>query len=137
MNLIVNGLDAMGAAGRIEVRTMVRAWPGEVPAGGGLGEGWVAVLRPPSDGAPVGVSVRVSDGGRGIAPELLSRVFEPFFTTKDVGRGTGLGLAIVLGSVENARGGIAVRSCSTGTEVDVWLPAVDVAGGHVGREGDG
>lgn len=140
VNLMVNGLDAMGAAGRLEVRTTPRAWPDDARGGCGLGDGWLTALEPPPasavPGGRRGVSVRVSDRGPGIAPELLPRVFEPFFTTKDVGQGTGLGLAIVLGSIENACGGIAVRSAATGTEVDVWLPVV-AGDGDPRREGDG
>lgn len=132
VNLIVNGLDAMGASGRIEVSTTRRSWPSEAHSDPGLGDGWITVLRPPAASQSgverAGVSVRVSDAGKGIAPEVLPRVFEPFFTTKDVGQGTGLGLAIVLGSVENAHGGIAVHSATTGTEVDVWLPVTDGVG---------
>lgn len=38
--------------------------------------------------------IRISDNGRGIPPEIVSKLFDPFFTTKEVGKGTGLGLSI-------------------------------------------
>nr|MBA3240229.1 HAMP domain-containing protein [Acidobacteriota bacterium] len=43
--------------------------------------------------------VEVSDTGRGIASEHLSKIFEPYFSTKETG--TGLGLAIVKKAVED------------------------------------
>ncbi len=53
--------------------------------------------------------VEVSDTGRGIAPENLSRVFDPFFTTEPQ-NGSGLGLAISHGTVKSLGGEIAVAS---------------------------
>src|SRR6185436_2449187 len=43
---------------------------------------------------PRGIELSVSDHGRGITPENLSRIFDPLFTTK-FGENTGLGLTIV------------------------------------------
>src|SRR5690606_8569948 len=63
MNLILNAVQASGAAGDVEVAIGADA----------------SVCR-----------VRVLDRGPGIPPEVRERIFEPFFTTKH--RGTGLGL---------------------------------------------
>jgi two-component system NtrC family sensor kinase len=72
------------------------------------------------------VVVRVSDTGRGIAPEHLTRIFDPFFTTKPVGEGTGLGLSVTYSIVERHGGEIAVESeQGRGTTFTVTLP-VDV-----------
>jgi two-component system sensor histidine kinase FlrB len=54
------------------------------------------------------VRFAVSDGGRGIAPELQERLFEPFFTTR--AEGTGLGLAIARGVARGHGGDILLRS---------------------------
>ena len=36
------------------------------------------------------IHIRISDTGKGIPPENLSKIFEPFFTTKKIGTGLGL-----------------------------------------------
>jgi PAS domain S-box-containing protein len=65
---------------------------------------------------------RVSDTGKGIAPEALPRIFEPFFTTKPEGVGTGLGLAISRDIVQRIGGEIRVESTvGVGTTVTVEL----------------
>jgi signal transduction histidine kinase len=69
------------------------------------------------------VVARVQDDGRGMTPEVRSRVFEPFFSTKEGGRGVGLGLSIVQGIVARHGGTIEVESePGKGTTFTVRLP---------------
>jgi signal transduction histidine kinase len=53
--------------------------------------------------------LRVSDNGRGIAPDVMDRIFEPFFSTGGPGLGLGLGLTIS-SAIVRTHGG--VLSCS-------------------------
>ncbi|MDP1652706.1 MAG: HAMP domain-containing sensor histidine kinase [Rhodocyclaceae bacterium] len=54
------------------------------------------------------VAFIVRDNGRGMAPDVVTRLFEPFFTTR--AEGTGLGLAIARGVARAHGGGIDVTS---------------------------
>jgi two-component system NtrC family sensor kinase len=65
----------------------------------------------------------IRDNGKGIEPELQSRIFAPFFTTKDVGLGLGMGLTITRRCIVALGGTISVRSQpGAGTEFSVRLP---------------
>jgi signal transduction histidine kinase len=67
------------------------------------------------------VTIRLSDTGGGISPELESKIFDPFFTTKQ--KGTGLGLSIVHSVVKNHGGTISVISNNgEGTTFTLTLP---------------
>jgi two-component system NtrC family sensor kinase len=95
-NVILNAIQAIDDKGEISVST--RARDGEVV-------------------------IKISDTGRGIPKEYLSRIFEPFFTTKELGKGTGLGLAIAHGIVERHGGKIEVESePGKGTSFTITLP---------------
>ncbi len=97
MNLLVNAGHAIETEGTITIRT------------GCSGDDQVWV--------------EVSDTGKGIARENISRIFEPFFTTKPVGKGTGLGLSLSYSIVERHRGRIEVDSePGRGTTFRVMLP---------------
>lgn len=56
------------------------------------------------------VWVEISDTGKGIAPEHMSKIFDPFFTTKPVGKGTGLGLSISYSIIQRHQGEIQLNS---------------------------
>jgi signal transduction histidine kinase len=101
LNLVINALQAVEAAGR--------------PEGGRI------EISARIEGAWVEIGVR--DDGEGIAPEDIDRLFDPFFTTKPVGEGTGLGLAISHGIVAGHGGRIEVESdARRGTLFRVLLP---------------
>lgn len=95
LNLMKNGLDAMGGKGKLVVRGV------EVEA---------AVL----------ISVR--DFGPGIPPAAQARLYEPFFTTKEVGKGTGMGLYLCHQLVRGLGGSLAFETGSDGTTFTVRLP---------------
>lgn len=54
------------------------------------------------------ISVTVSDTGKGIPAENLSKIFDPFFTTKE--KGTGFGLSVVLRIVKTYGGSVRAES---------------------------
>jgi signal transduction histidine kinase len=63
----------------------------------------------------------IQDTGRGMSPEVLTKIFEPYFTTK-VG-GTGLGMVFVRQIVDEHRGTINLESeVGQGTTVTIRLP---------------
>lgn len=69
------------------------------------------------------IQVTVSDNGKGIPNDRLSRIFEPFYTTKAPGRGTGLGLSVSHRIVKQHSGRINVESqVGHGSVFTVSLP---------------
>jgi len=69
------------------------------------------------------IELAISDTGRGIPPEQISRIFDPFFTSKASGEGTGLGLSIAYGIVTTHGGTIHVSSeIGKGSTFTIRLP---------------
>ena len=67
------------------------------------------------------VQIYIKDTGRGILPDVASRLFDPFYTTKQ--KGTGLGLAISQQIVEEHGGTIEIDVTETpGATFIVTLP---------------
>ena len=96
-NLIINGLQAMdGNGGALDI---------------GLS----------SEDEGRRARIEVTDTGRGIDADDISKVFEPYYSTKETG--TGLGLAIVKKAVDDHQGTITVRSkVGEGTTFTITLP---------------
>jgi signal transduction histidine kinase/CheY-like chemotaxis protein len=75
------------------------------------------------------LTIRVTDTGVGMTPEVLSHAVEPFFSTKERGKGTGLGLAQVYGFANQCGGDLKIRSqLGVGTAIDIRLPRVAAPG---------
>ena len=86
------------------------------------------------------VEIRVTDNGRGIAPELLPRIFEPFVQEHGVDAGgLGLGLALVKRLIEMHDGTVAAHSDGPGrgSEFIVTLPLEGSATESGGRSASG
>ncbi|MBW1920718.1 MAG: PAS domain S-box protein [Deltaproteobacteria bacterium] len=94
INLVMNAGDAMNGEGTLTLRTY-RDKPNKK------------------------AYLEVSDTGRGIPEENLSKIFDPFFTTKEQGKGTGLGLSTSYGIIQENGGSISVKE--TGPEGTTFL----------------
>ena len=68
-----------------------------------------------------GVTLIVSDNGKGIPAENLSRIFDPFFTTRLGQGGSGLGLHIVYNLVNGVLGGHITASSTPGVGAEFRL----------------
>jgi two-component system sensor kinase FixL len=88
LNLILNGMDAIGDGDRRRIGVTVHR----------QGDGFLAFT--------------VADTGSGIEPAHLQRVFEPFFTTK--ASGIGMGLSISRSIVETHGGDVVVANNAEG-----------------------
>ena len=103
LNLFLNAIQAMPQGGdlRIQVHPMLSSGVD------GTQQSMVRIL--------------VSDTGRGIPANLITRIFDPFFTTKP--NGIGLGLSIAYQIIKKHEGTIQVRSeWEKGTTFDIQLP---------------
>jgi signal transduction histidine kinase len=111
INLLNNAVDATAEGGRVIVVTRTRQ---------------------ASDSGALGVTIEVTDNGRGIPREILPKIFDLFVTSKAPGKGTGLGLAICQ-EIAKAHGGtLEVTSrVGEGTCARIFLPAL----GQGGRSG--
>jgi signal transduction histidine kinase len=101
LNLIVNALQASAPAGRVTV-----------------------AVRPTRGG----VALTVTDDGRGMTPEELSKAFEPFYTARPGGPpGTGLGLSIAHAIVSAHAGRLTAASGGPGrgSTFAMLLPGVE------------
>jgi two-component system NtrC family sensor kinase len=97
LNIINNGIDAIGKEGQIIINT-----------------------RTTKNNE---ISIEINDNGPGIPKEVLQKIFDPFFTTKEVGKGTGLGLSISYSIIEKLGGRIMVASEEgKGTTFTIYLP---------------
>ena len=99
VNLVRNGLDAVGEGGRVVVR--VRRLPHHI-------------------------EIDVADDGRGVA-DPAAPIFDAFYTTKE--RGTGLGLSIVHRIVTDHGGDVRFESRPGSTVFTVRIPAAAGADG--------
>lgn len=84
-----------------------------------LSEKWVEI-NVKDDSEKVVISV--SDSGKGISNQFLSRIMQPFFTTKEAGKGTGLGLSISKSIVEEHGGEFYYQKNAPHTTFVVELP---------------
>jgi len=106
LNLIVNAIDALEAAGTEKAAKLT-----------------LAVRR---EGGKIVASV--GDNGAGMSAEVKERVGQFFFSTKGEGKGTGLGLAIAQHIVVQHKGQLVIDSApDSGTTMRVILPAEDAS----------
>ncbi|MGX9220652.1 PAS domain-containing protein [Massilia varians] len=110
LNLCINARDAMMPDGGKLTLVTANEWIDERDARGDMPPGQY-------------ISLRVSDTGTGMPPEVVARIFDPFYTTKPLGEGTGLGLSMVYGFVRQSGGQVRVRSePGHGTSMCLYVP---------------
>lgn len=76
------------------------------------------------------LTVKVTDQGPGIAPDIADRIFEPFFSTKksDASSGLGLGLSVCKSVVDAMGGSISFDTTPGKTTFNIDIPLKMVSG---------
>lgn len=115
LNICVNGVHAMGAAG------------GTLTVGADVVERAALFARFPDEKIPADwqkyLCIRITDTGCGMDKDTLQHIFEPFFTTKKSGEGTGLGLAVAEQIIHTHRGWLCADSTpGEGSTFYIYLP---------------
>jgi PAS domain S-box-containing protein len=94
INIVKNSVEAMPQGGKLSIETRLK-------------EGCI--------------EIRISDTGKGIAPEDVKNIFDPFVTNKP--KGTGLGLAISRKIIDDHQGNVSIHSqLGEGTVCTIVLP---------------
>jgi len=115
LNLIINAIEAVDGDGQVKIR-VARSQNDRSEAGSPRGQ--PAWGGGESEDEAI---VEVSDDGRGISEEDLTRIFNPFFTTRP--GGTGLGLPAVRRIARAHGGNIEVKSSlDKGSTFTLHLP---------------
>jgi len=107
INIILNARDAI-----IDARER-----------GDVDRGHINILVEPLPRTRV-VSIRISDNGGGIAPDVMDTLFAPFVTTKPPGKGTGLGLWIASALITRLGGTVTAHNSEEGAVFSVQIPKV-------------
>jgi len=111
--LLSNAVEAMGTGGKLELAARQDSLAGGIPViGSELAAGPYVVIT-------------VSDTGVGIDAATMPKIFDPFYTTRRARkvRGSGLGLIIVYALLQDAGGGVTVRSAAGGgSAFEIYLP---------------
>jgi PAS domain S-box-containing protein len=110
-NLILNAREAMEDGGTISVKAEN-----------------IVLAQPNNFSLPSGdyLKMSISDQGKGIPADILSKIFDPYFSTKQRGvqKGMGLGLTICQSIIQKHGGAIMVTSAlGEGTTFQMCLPA--------------
>jgi signal transduction histidine kinase len=102
LNLVLNGIQAIGQEGKITLQAKVLAGAG-------------------NPGRPKYVEISVSDNGGGISREQMDKIFRPFYTTKR--GGTGLGLSLCRRIISQHGGTLTAESeVNRGSRFIIRLP---------------
>ena len=93
MNIISNGIDAIEAKKEMTDREQITITTNVIENNGST---WVAI--------------EITDTGKGIPENIITKMFDPFFTTKPVGKGIGLGLSISSNIIREQGGMVEARN---------------------------
>lgn len=100
INIFINATDAMKDGGTISITIMQELNKEEQPC----------------------IAIKITDTGKGIPEDVLSKVFDPFYTTKRNSGGTGLGLSVTKGIIDHHRGSIDIESkIGEGTTITIMF----------------
>ena len=110
LNIVINARDAMPNGGQLYI-----------------GAGNVRIDAGRADLEPGDyVQLIITDNGKGMDSDVLSKALEPFFSTKTVGKGSGMGLPQAYGFAKLAGGVLTLDSKpGVGTRVAMYMARTD------------